>query len=120
VKQFLLVLLIITTAPLASAEERQESKLFRDLGKAVYISQVADIISTEISLSKGNVELNPAMKNRLVRIPAKIAGAVIINKLTARLYEMSPTAAVIVRAGVVSAATYATTKNLQISYSVSF
>lgn len=119
-KQFLLALLIVGTASLGFAQETTESKLFKDLGKAVYITQITDIISTEISLAQGNYEQNVLMKNRAVRIPAKLVGGWAVNKLTADLYKTHPKAAILIRLGTVCATTYFTTRNLQLSYSVRF
>ena len=116
-KRLLLTLLLVGAASTGFAEE---SQLFKDLGKTVYITQVTDIISTEVALANGIAEVNPFMKNRAVRIPAKIVGGFVVNKLTAKLYKTHPKAAVLIRLGAVCATTYVTTRNLQVSYSMSF
>lgn len=112
--------LILLSATSYAQERREESGLFRALGNAIYISNAADMISTELSIACGKVEKNPFMTNRAIRIPAKVVGPFVINHLTAKLYQSHPKAAIALRLGATCAFAYAASKNLQVAYSVSF
>jgi len=63
-------------------EKEQPSKLFRALGWGVYGASAADLICTEIALSRGAYEANPFMRNRAVRISYHVAFPILINYAT--------------------------------------
>lgn len=63
-------------------QQKEPSKLFRAMGWGVYGSSGADLISTEIALSRGAYEGNPFMRNRPVRISYHIALPIFFNWVT--------------------------------------
>lgn len=63
-------------------EEKEPSKLFRALGWGVYGASAADVISTEIALSRGAYEGNPFMRNRPLRISFHIGVPILVNYAT--------------------------------------
>jgi len=94
---------------------QEESKLFRILGNTVYISNAADLISTEFALSRGATEANPLMRNRAIRIPAKVVMPFVFNRITAKLYQDHPKIAVVMRLVTTCGYTYLAARNFQIS-----
>ena len=97
---------------------QEESKLFRILGSTVYISNAADLLSTELVLSRGGAEKNPLMGNRAIRTSAKVVMPFVFNRITAKLYQDHPKIAVAMRIAATCGYTYLATRNFQISYSM--
>lgn len=123
----LTILVILTSCAWATAEqseEENEALLFRSLGYGVWVTQVADIVSTELFLRKAWEETNPLWKNdhqrRFVAYPLKLGFAWAVNKGTERLYQSQPVLATLVRAGIVAGYAVVVSKNLQLSMTVRF
>lgn len=112
--------LLLAVMLLAAAQPQEESRLFRDLGVAVYISSTADLLTTEIALARGAEEINSLMRNQPVRVCSKVAMTVAFNYITAEIYKRKPKVAIVMRMAATCAYSWATAKNIEVSYSVSF
>lgn len=99
--------------PLLVSAEEKESKLFRALGYAMFVSKGTDLLSTEYGISAGGYEVNPLMEHRPVRVASSIAAPIFVNWWTARMYPENPKLALLSRAIVVSLWSYATLHNLR-------
>lgn len=119
-KHIAYILVVLALASSGFAQDRAESKLFRTLGDTVHIANAADLISTEILLSRGGVEKNPLWGNRALRTSAKVVMPFVLNRITGKLYQEHPKIAVAMRIATTCGYAYLATRNLQISYSVAF
>jgi len=72
--------MIILVATILNAQDSANISL-----RWAIAGQAADLVSTEISLANGGVEMNPLMQNRSVRIAAKV-GLVVVFHAYAKKY----------------------------------
>ena len=114
-----LTLILISFASQVHAEE---SKLFRGLGVALYVTNATDLISTEYALTRndGLYEANPLLSHRWVRIPLKTAMPFVVNTMTAKVYKTHPRVATVIRLASVVGYGYIATRNIQLVYTVRF
>jgi len=109
----LFLLALALSAPLAAEEKREESRLFRALGYAMFASKAGDFASTELVLATGGYETNPLMQNRGTRIAGTIAYPVIANYATAKVYQKHPKLAIATRIAIVGLYGWAVAHNLR-------
>ena len=88
-KPSILLASLLLASPLVAQEDgrRQESKLFRIMGWATYGTSYSDLLTTEIGLANGAIELNPLQRNCLVRTTTHAATSFAVNYTTAKLYH---------------------------------
>lgn len=110
-----LALSLSAFAPAAADDEKDKgSALFRGLGLAMYGAKTGDLLSTELLLLDGGVELNPFMQHRSVRIAATAAAPIVVNWSSEELRKRGhPKLALWMRISAVALFGYATTHNLR-------
>ena len=114
-KRVLIALVMVVCA--LSSDARAD--WFDTFGYGVYAARAGDIISTEFALShSGVIESNPLspFQHRGVRI-ATMAGAPLINFLTAKLHKDKPKLALIIRIVAVVAWSSAAAHNTRVGLS---
>ena len=105
-------MLALTIVLLAAAPTSAD--LFDAMGYGVYAARAGDVISTEVALQRPGVsESNPAFQNRGARF-ATMAGAPLINFLTAKLHKRKPRLALVIRIAAVVAWSSATAHNMRV------
>jgi hypothetical protein len=102
-----LVVLAFLLAPSVHAGDRAKSYALWCSAKA------GDLVTTELSLSRGGVEQNPLMKNRAVRISAGVGVCVVAAEVDHKLQKHTKTRWV-VRALGVGLMAYAIQKNARV------
>ncbi len=105
--RFLALAILLVATPAAA-------DLFDALGYGVYAARAGDVVSTEFALQRSGVsEINPLFQNRGARL-ATMAGAPVINLLTAKLHKKNPKLALVIRIAAVVAWSSATAHNMRV------
>ncbi len=86
---------------------------FDTFGYGVYAARAGDVISTEFAIQRGATEINPLFQHRGARI-ATMAGAPLINLLTAKLHKDKPKLALVIRIAAVVVWSSATAHNMRV------
>jgi len=107
------LLLLALSAPALAEEKRDESRLFRALGYATFVTKGGDLISTEYALAVGGHEVNPLLEHRGARLATSIAVPALANWGTAVIYQKHPRLAFWARVALVAAWGAATAHNLR-------
>ncbi len=105
---------ILALAILLLAASPASADLFDAMGYGVYAARAGDVISTEAALQRPGVgEFNAAFQNRGARF-ATMAGAPLVNFLTAKLHKKKPRLALVIRIVAVVAWSSATAHNMRV------
>lgn len=117
---------MILMGTVAFAQERQkpqttssdtERDSFRLAGRLVWVTSMADLIGTEVALTRDCHEMNPLGRKRFARIPVKVGLTYLSNYLTAKLADKGhKKSATILRWCLVAAFVFATGNNIAVSF----
>lgn len=86
--------------------------------KLLWTTAISDLVSTETAQHNNCVEVNPLMKNRAVRISAKLAETYFIERVTdwAAKKKGKRKAALVIRWTIIGAFAFATGNNVMLSW----